>query len=182
MERAKAKACSESRTRARIPKEYHTEEKWSIWRALFLPPHLSNASKPDSLGWDSLPFNPVGVSNSQTHKGDLLHATSPSQTAPVLLQHHSGQGEASRKVANGQKEKKKRNLICHSSGCRTEAPMETLAHSTDLSPLDISREDADMASLKQIPSYSSVCQVGQVSNPMGLSALKCLCEWLLRTP
>lgn len=56
-ERAKTKACPKSRTTARMPKEAHTE-KWkrSLWRALFLPPHLSDALRPDPLGWDSPPF------------------------------------------------------------------------------------------------------------------------------
>lgn len=76
----------------------------------------------------------------------------------------------------GKRKRKKRNVICHSSGCRTEALVGTLAYNSDLSLLDISREDAYMVSLKQVPSYSSVSQIGQISNPMGLSALKCLCE------
>lgn len=70
------------------------------------------------------------------------------------------------------KRRKKKNLP-HSSGCRTEAPIETRARSTDLSPsllLDVSREDDYIASLKQTPSYSSVCLIGQVFNPMGLGA------------
>lgn len=77
-------------------------------------------------------------------------------------------------MANGQKEKEK-EISAIAVGAELKLPW-TLAHSSDLSLLDISREDAYIASLKQIPFYSSVCQIGQVSNPVGLSALKCLCE------
>lgn len=183
----RAKACSKSRTRAKMPKEDHTgRRKRSLWRALFLSPHLSDASKPDPLGWDSLPFNPVGVINSLTHKGSILHAASPSQTVPVLLQHHSGQREVSREEPNGQKEKKKKKSYLPvqdlATGAELKLPRRHWLTALTCLLLTSAGKMPTFASLKQIPFYFSVCQIGQVSNPMGLSALKGLCEWLSRTP
>lgn len=62
---------------------------------------------------------------------------------------------------------KSKILSPKSSACRTEAPIETWAHSTDLSPLNISMEDDYVASLKQIPFFSRVCQIVYVSDLPG---------------
>ena len=112
MERTKATACPKSRPQPGCPRRLtlRNGSGASEGHFFFLPTFLMPQGQ-TLLAGTPLPFNSVEGSNMQTHKGDLLHAASPSLIVPVLLQHHPPAGRSQLLLAHGQKQKKILSLI-----------------------------------------------------------------------
>lgn len=165
MERAKAKLVPRVGTAARMPEEAHSEKR-NLWRALLLPPHLSDASRPDPLGWESLPFNSVRGSNQHTHEWILLHTFTSASPSFCNITHQLGEARGS---LMGKSKKKKKILFPLVVGAELKLPLRRQL--TALTCLLLT-------SVEKMTTLLVLFQIDQVFNPRGLGALKYLCEGL----